>query len=99
MPNRVLGFISRFTRNGTAKDTIDTFTCGCCYWFAYILTVRFSILNPEIVYDDIQNHFGTRIDHRVYDITGDVTDDYTWQPWASVSEDIADSVLRDCINF
>lgn len=95
----VFTFISHFTRGGKAADTIDTFTCGCCYWFAHILAARFFDLSPEIVYDDVQNHFGTRISGRVYDITGDVTTSYTWSRWSSIPDDIAESVTRDCINF
>ena len=38
--DKVMGFINRFTQGGKNQGTIDTFTCGCCYWFAYILFER-----------------------------------------------------------
>ena len=37
----ILGFIDRFTANGKRKEVIDTFSNGCCYWFANILHSRF----------------------------------------------------------
>lgn len=100
----VLGFIDRFTANGTRKEVIDTFSCGCCYWFANILHSRF--ISGEvwkkcyIVYDQIENHFGCLIDDTVYDITGIVTDKYNWEPWHKIIKEdfeLSKRIIRDCI--
>lgn len=87
-------FIRRFR-----GDAETVFTSGCCFWFAVILEVRFS---GTIVYDEVMNHFGTRIGDRVFDITGDVTDKYNWVPWDSIiSSDVlhAGRIIRDCVLF
>lgn len=104
MDKDVLGFISRFTNDGKRFQVIDCFTKGCCYWFAYILLVRFwsEPYRAEMVYDQVENHFGCRIGGRVYDITGDVTRRYVWRPWDKVKANdaaLANSVFRNCVNF
>jgi hypothetical protein len=51
-----------------------------CYWFAEILAKRFP--KGQIVYDDVWNHFAYKLDSRIYDITGDITDgDYHFEDW------------------
>lgn len=97
-------FIDRFTQNGKRQEVIDCFTNGCCFWFAHNLHGRFAIEASDviIVYDDIMNHFGCRINGRVYDITGDVTDKYNWRNWIEVyREDVlrGNRIIRDCVNF
>lgn len=99
-----MSFISRFTNGGKYYEVIETFTCGACYWFAKILYERFKQnegdANVTIVYDAIINHFGCRIYGRVYDITGDCTDQYAWKRWPSF-EDLSweRKIVRDCILF
>lgn len=99
--SEVLSFISRFTMGGRYHEVIDSFSCGCCYWFAYILKSRFYSLFPEIVYDPVANHFGTMIRGRVYDITGDATERYSWFGWDKLTEEdcAKERILRDCVNF
>lgn len=100
-------FIRRFTQGGKNRGTIETFTQGCCFWFAFVLRERFydpndRNQNVDIMYDQIANHFGCRIDGAVYDITGDVTEKYNWQTWVSLmNEDelLAEHIIRDCIDF
>ena len=97
-------FIDRFTDGGKRKEVIDCFTNGCCFWFACILHGRFVTEAPGviIVYDDIMNHFGCRINGRVYDITGDVTDKYNWRDWIEVyleDELRGKRIIKDCVNF
>ena len=90
-------FLKRFH---SSEDVDEIFTCGCCYWFAAILFGRFIRDGATIMYDDIANHFGTRIKGRVYDITGDVTDTYTWVPWESITDKShRERIIRDCIMF
>lgn len=88
-------FLSRFH---DSKDVDTVFTCGCCYWFALILHCRF----PEsvIMYDQAANHFVTLIDGRLYDITGDVTEQYDVIPWLTLDDELLKSrIVRDCILF
>lgn len=80
------------------KDIDTVFTCGCCYWFAVILHSRFP--NSVIMYDQIENHFVTQIENRLYDITGDVTDKYKVIPWDSLDDALLKTrIVRDCIMF
>lgn len=104
----VMKFITRFTNNGKRQEVIDTFSYSCCYWFAEILWNRFALevvdTNCDIVYDPIINHWACRIDNRIYDITGDITDnkEYYWENWNKfMFQDISltKRLLRDCINF
>lgn len=90
-------FLKRFH---SYNEVDDVFTRGCCYWFAIILFFRFESKKPEIMYDDIANHFGTRVGDRVFDITGDVTSEYQWKPWSEMDDELHRSrIERDCINF
>ena len=98
----VLEFIWRFTNHGKLTDTVSTFTSGCCYWFAAILTIRFWNSRPVIMYDEISNHFGTKIHGAVYDVTGDVTEKYSWEAWDDVyarDELHGSRIVRDCIEL
>ena len=96
----ILRFIARFTSDGKNTQVIDTFTNGCCFWFAEILGSRFRDQKPVMMYDQIMNHFGMQINYRVYDITGDVTDQYTWEPWLKIDDELLRArVIRDCVDF
>lgn len=99
----VLMFIGRFSTNGweTRREVVEAFTCGCCFWFAYILAARFGQqYGAEIVTDYIAKHFAARIGGRVYDITGDVTDAGTWEPWAECGDArLRERIAQDCIMF
>lgn len=86
---------------GKRQQVVDAFTCGCCYWFARILYERFRLYGAsEIVYDQVENHFGCRIDGRVYYICGDVTEQYDWDSWPIQGDPShTNRILRDCIEF
>lgn len=100
MKDEVLGFISRFTAKGKRTEVIDAFRNGCCFWFAKTLRDRFVGCDPTIMYAQIDNHFGTMIDGRVYDITGDVTDEFPWEIFSRVPDQLLiDRIVRDCICF
>lgn len=71
--HEVEAFIKHFRAYDTGEVT-DTFRKGMCYWFAYMLSGRF--LGAEIVYEPIEGHFLTQLNGRLYDIRGDVTDQY-----------------------
>ena len=95
----VLGYISRFTRCGEYPQVIEAFTCGCCYWFAKILHLRFPV--SEIVYEPVANHFAAKINGRVYDITGDVTDQGQWELWSEyeLGSSFREGIVKECIMF
>ena len=96
----VLRFIEGFHDRGNRAQVIETFTCGHCYWFALILYSRFSKYNPIIAYDEIENHFACKLDDKVYDITGDVTNSYNWIEWPDLvkkDRSLAHRIYRDCI--
>ena len=93
----VKNFLKRFHESDNVEEV---FSCGCCYWFAIILYGRFIREGATIMYDEVENHFGTRIRGRVYDITGDVTDSYKWETWESMTDELhRQRIIRDCINF
>ena len=83
----ILDFISHFRNQGT----IETFTCGCCYWFASILYHRF-YEEGVIYYHPVDNHFAwySFYTKKLYDITGEVPMDTKWLPW--VKYQLADSI-------
>lgn len=90
-------FLKRFHES---MDIDEVFTSGCCYWFAYILFVRFIRDGAVIMYDEVANHFGTKIAGRVYDISGDVTEKYKWVTWDSITDELhRERIIRDCIKF
>lgn len=96
----VCGFTSRFTLNGKFDQVVTAFTCGCCYWFALILYTRFEQYQPTVVYDEVANHFATKIGNRVFDISGDVTDQFNWVDFADMEDDLLrNRLIRDCIMF
>lgn len=99
MTEEVLNFIKAFTDFGTPVK--ECFTCGNCYWFAYILHSRFP--GSSIVYDVVANHFACQICGKVFDITGDVTKQYHWDFWERLIHDydplVISRIQRDCINF
>lgn len=92
----ILDFIEQFRKFG--PDVENCFSNGMCFHFATILFTRF---DGQIVYDAIDNHFAFRIDGRIYDITGDITDEpRKWVNWASyIYEDPLHTthIRRDCI--
>ena len=84
--SEVLDFIEHFHKISSDNNIDEVFTCGCCYWFAYILCGRFD--KAEIVYDPVENHFMACYDGRLYDITGDVTDRYSVVAWKNFSDEL-----------
>ena len=94
----VLDFIKQFRDLGTE----NCFSNGMCFHFTIILQHRFGSLHCPIVYDQVTNHFATQIEGRIYDITGDITDnpEYHWERWSDVKKQdpaLAKIIRRDCI--
>lgn len=97
MNDDVSRFLKRFH---SSSDIDDVFTRGCCYWFSYILFCRFEKSGAKIMYSSVDNHFATMIGGRVYDITGDVTDQYMWENWENFGDSIEKKrIIRDCVMF
>lgn len=95
MASTIEHFLARFH----LADDVDTvFTNGCCYWFAVILHCRFP--DSTLMYDQVENHFVTQIQGRLYDITGDVTEKYQVKPWDALDDGLLKKrIIRDCILF
>lgn len=95
MVSAIEHFLARFH----LADDVDTvFTNGCCYWFAVILHCRFP--DSTLMYDQVENHFVTQIQGRLYDITGDVTEKYQVKPWDALDDGLLKKrIIRDCILF
>lgn len=93
--------INKFLKKFHTSDDIDTvFTSEACYWFAYILYRRFIRSGAVLMYSGTDNHFGTKIHGRVYDITGDVTEKYIWEPWLEFRDELEkERIIRDYIMF
>lgn len=94
----ILDFIRQFRDLGAE----NTFSNGMCYYFTIILRRRFGSSNCPIMYDQVANHFATEIEGRIYDITGDITDnpEYHWERWSDVKKQdpaLAKIIRRDCI--
>lgn len=78
------GEVERFIAGFRNEGTVRTFTNGCCYWFAYILTGRF--LLSEIAYNPALGHFAARIGGDLFDITGRLENDGNWIDWDEYME-------------
>ena len=95
--NNVEKFIYHFHNLGDT-DINTVFSRGCCYWFAHILHSRFP--DSRIMYDQIANHFAVKIDGRLYDITGDVTDLYQMERWCDIKDEaLKQRIIDQCILF
>ena len=97
-------FIAHFNK---AKET---FTSGCCYWFAFILAERF---NGEIFYNPKENHFACGIQEDnlfpwidgsawvLYDINGNIKEnvlDYIlFKEYKKIDSTHYKRIVRDCI--
>ena len=94
MRETVLKFIKQFQNKGT----IETFTEGCCYWFAAILKRRFAG-KATIMYNPIDNHFATKIGYVLYDITGMIPSS-GFEPWDEFAQEdylLTQRIIKDCI--
>ena len=95
MDNEVLAFIQHF------KGSVEVFLNGCCCWFAFILQARFG---GTMMYEPVENHFMQEIGGRLYDCSGDVTDQYQGNmhlmPWSAMQQYnslLYERIIRDCI--
>lgn len=91
-------FIRHFHNISSNQHIDEVFTCGCCYWFAFILCGRF----PEAVmmYDPVINHFVVQYENKLYDITGDVTGKYNVIPWDDFDDELEKQrIIEYCIDF
>lgn len=93
---KVNDFISAFHLS-SSEDNV--FVSRCSYWFAFILFTRFIRDGATIMFCSSKEHFGTMIDRKVYDITGDVTDSYEWVAWDTVDDIARRDILHKYIMF
>ena len=98
MPNHeeILDFITQFRDLGAE----NCFSYGMCYYFNVILQHRFGPFTSTM-YDEVENHFGTKIGDRIYDITGDVSEKYNWIYWNFLvlnEPNLYQRIKRDCID-
>ena len=92
----VLDFIKNF------EQSKETFTQGCCYWFALILKERFK---GTIYYIPEENHFicgiGSAYHRDYYDINGiyDVSKHsfYDWDEYEYIDFIHYQRIVRDCV--
>lgn len=99
--NNKRDIILDFIRQFRDFNTENCFSNGMCWYFTTILRARFGF-ECAVVYDEVINHFATEIDDRVYDITGDVTDNPNckWIYWSTLvhrDPKLAARIRRDCI--
>lgn len=98
--NDAMKFIYRITSGGANHGVIESFSGRNSYWFASILFRRFIRNNAAIMYDPKNNCFGTRIGGKVYDVTGDVTENHKWISWVEYSNNKSkDQVTKEDIMF
>lgn len=91
--------IEKFIKKFQGEDTISIFTNNCSYWFAFILYKRFIRNGAKIMVSIESKYFGTEIDGRIYDITGDISDKYNWIPWVDIdSETVKNHIISKYIN-
>ena len=80
-PDKVLNYLNKFTDCWEADVVVQLFLNTLRARLALDLCQRF---HPgELMYAERENHFGARIGERVYDILGDMTDRFKWEPWSS----------------
>lgn len=98
--NDAMKFICRLTSDRANQGVIDSFSGSNSYWFASILFKRFIRNNATIMYDPKNKCFGTRIDARVYDVTGDVTENHKWISWLEYSnKESKEKITKENIMF
>lgn len=100
MNNQIFNFLTHFEK---AKET---FTSGCCYWFAFILAERF---DGKIFYNPKENHFACKIKveddmfdfaYKLYDINGAIRyiDDYIeFTKYKKIDSTHYNRIIRDCV--
>lgn len=91
----ILDFINYF------KNAQEIFLNGCCFWFAFILQERFG---GTMMYEPVENHYLQEIGGRLYDVSGDVTDQYgaskhlmRWSDMEQFDSSLYRRLIRDCI--
>lgn len=95
--NEVISFINNF-KNLNTSIIEDCFSYGNCYWFAKILIDRFG---GTLYYDEINNHFFTKIKNTFYDIKGAYIPGsvgiYSWSEYILIEPLNASRIYKNCI--
>lgn len=96
-------FIKKFKRDSNNEKFLENhFTNGYCYHFAVILAALFGNedYQSNIMYNPIDNHFATKYNNKLYDITGEIKLTTDWVDWNRYKEfEPLDSerVIKNCI--
>lgn len=101
MHDDIIFFINKF-KCMDQKTIEDVFLYGNCYWFAQILVNRFQNENPELYYLPIDGHFVTKINGKLYDISGEVITDRVLISWNDLQKDepeLAKRIYSNCAMF
>jgi len=99
-PLSIENFILEFKKYEEQNVLVKTFTGGFCYYFSVILKEKFP--RGDIFYSIENNHFLFLLNGNLYDINGNVTDDYNVNrvvSWCAWTDDIIHKqrIVRDCI--
>lgn len=80
----ILNYIKQFRDLGAE----NCFANGMCYHLTVLLRQRFGSAHCPVLYDQVANHFATLIEGRIYDITGDITEnkEYHWERWNGIHQ-------------
>ena len=77
----VEGYISKITNCFNSGVVTNLLLNTCRGRFALDLCQRFH--PAELMFSERENHFGSLIDGVVYDVCGNVTNRYGWEPWTA----------------
>lgn len=92
--------VGKFIEKFQSPENNGIFAGDCSYWFAAIIYRRFIRNGAKIMFDIATNHFGTMVNGKVYDITGDVTRRCKWIPWLEFQDDsVKEKVTNQYIMF
>lgn len=91
----VLNFIEKFQ----SPSNLELFSEIACYWFARILSERFQ--DSCIYYNPDRVHFATKIEDRLYDITGaiPIEDSEYYYDFNEYEEMISQDEMYDLISI
>ena len=79
----ILDFIDRFNRGAQLRELFEG---EASYHFSVILKERFKDEEIYVIYHPTYHVFATHINGRIYDITGDITDDINIHEWILLND-------------
>lgn len=95
--NEILNFITIFKR---VDGVQQLFSSECNYWFATILFRRFIHIGAEIMYNRDLNQFATKINNKLFNISGEIQLNEKWVKWNEmVNSPESKSIKEELINL